>query len=709
MNRLIYLLPLSAMIACAGNKEEKKEESPIQYPQTKKVDTSNTYFGATIADPFRWLEDDNSAETAEWVKAENKVTFDYLSKIPYREKIKERLTKVWNYTRCGTPFKEGNYTFFFKNDGIQNQSVLYVQEGATGEPHVLIDPNKLSADGTTALSSPDPSKDGKMLAYMLAQAGSDWNEIHVIDVKTGTDLKDVIKWVKFSGISWKGDKGFYYSRYDAPSDGHTYSKKNEYHKVYYHTIGEAQEKDVLVFEDKEHPQRNFSGMITDDEKYLIIQGEESTSGTSLMVKDLSKPNSPYKVIVDNFENNYGVVDNIGDQLLVITDKNAPKYQLVLIDPNKPQPENWKKIIPESSDLLQSASIGNGKIIAKFLKDVTSRIYVYDMEGKQENEIKLDGLCMVDEINAKKKDSVMFYSFVTYTNPTTIYKYNLATNQSSVYFKPQIDFKSDDYETKMVFYPSKDGTKIPMFITSKKGLVLDGNNPCFLYGYGGFNISNTPRFSTSNIIFLEQGGIYAVANLRGGGEYGEEWHKAGTKCSKQNVFDDFIAAADYLVKEKYTTNAKLAIHGRSNGGLLVGATMTQRPDLAKVALPGVGVLDMLRYHKFTIGWAWASDYGTSEKKDEFDCLIKYSPLHNVKTAEYPATMILTGDHDDRVVPAHSFKFAATLQEKQKGSNPALIRIDVNAGHGAGKPTSKLIEEQADIWSFVFYNLGVEPKL
>lgn len=707
MNPLIYLLPICALIACSGAKDEKKE-NPIRYPHTKKVDTMDTYFGAKVADPYRWLEDDNSPETGEWVKAENKVTFDYLSKIPYREKIKQRLTKVWNYTRCGTPFKEGNYIFFFKNDGIQNQSVLYVQE-TKGEARVLIDPNKLSADGTTALSLPEPCKDGALLAYQLAQAGSDWNEIHVKDVKTGTELKDVLKWVKFSGISWKGDKGFYYSRYAAPSDGHTYSKKNEFHKVYYHIIGDAQEKDVLVFEDKEHPQRNFSGAITDDEKFLIIQGEESTSGTSLMVKDLSTPNSTYKVIVDNFENNYGVIDNIGDQLLVITDKNAPKYQLVLIDPNKPQPENWKKIIPESNDLLQSVTIANGKIIAKFLKDVTSRIYVYNIDGKQENEIKLDGLCMVDEINAKKKDSVLFYSFVTYTNPMTIYKYNVVTNQSSVYFKPQIDFKSDEYETKMVFYPSKDGTKIPMLITSKKGLVLDGNNPCFLYGYGGFNISNTPRFSTSNIIFLEQGGVYAVANLRGGGEYGEDWHKAGIKCKKQNVFDDFIGAADYLVKEKYTSNAKLAIHGRSNGGLLIGAVMTQRPDLAKVALPGVGVLDMLRYHKFTIGWAWASDFGTSEKKDEFDCLIKYSPLHNVKTAEYPATMVLTGDHDDRVVPAHSFKFAATLQEKQQGSNPTLIRIDVNAGHGAGKPTSKLIEEQTDIWSFVFYNLGVEPKL
>lgn len=686
----------------------KVDTLKINYPQTKRVDSSTVYFGNKITDPYRWLEDDNSAETAEWVKAENEVTYSYLENIPYREKIKQRLTKVWNYTRYSTPFKESSSTFFLKNDGVQNQSVLYVQDVSAGA-RILIDPNKLSADGTTALSSPTPSIGGKLLAYQLAQAGSDWNEIHVMDVKTGQEKKDILKWVKFSGISWKGENGFYYSKYDAPKDGHTYSNKNEFHKVYYHTIGESQEQDELIYEDKEHPQRNLGGYVTEDKKYLFIEGTESTSGNSLMVKDLSQPNAPYKVIVDNFDNNYLVIDNIGDELLVVTDKNAPKYQLVLINPDKPQPENWKKIIPESNDLLQSVNLANGKIVAKFLKDVTSKIYVYNLNGKRENEIKLAGLCMVDEIHSTKKDSILFYSFVTYTNPATIYKYNVNTQKSTIHFKPEIDFNSDAYETKMVFYPGKDGTKIPLFITSKKGIVLDGSNPCFLYGYGGFNISITPRFSTTNIIFLEQGGIYAVANLRGGGEYGEEWHKAGSKCRKQNVFDDFISAAEYLIKEKYTSSSKLAIHGRSNGGLLVGATMTQRPDIAKVALPGVGVLDMLRYHKFTIGWAWASDYGTSEKQEEYNCLIKYSPLHNVKKVEYPATMILTGDHDDRVVPAHSFKFAATLQENQQGNNPTLIRIDVNAGHGAGKPTSKLIDEQADIWSFVFYNLGVIPKL
>lgn len=711
MKKLVYLSPLAFLFACGNQTQQKVAEAGVNlsYPKTKKVDTSNVYFGTTIADPYRWLEDDNSAETAEWVKAQNQLTFGYLSTIPFRDKVKERLTKVWNYTKYTTPFKEGKTIFFFKNDGIQNQSVLYVQDDEKAEPRILIDPNTLSADGTTSLAVPVPCEGGAMLGYQLSKAGSDWAEIHVKDVKTGTDKPDVIKWVKFSGIAWKGSEGFYYSRYDAPKDGHAFSNKNEYQKVYYHKMGDAQEKDVLVYEDKQHPLRNFAGGISDDKKILIIEASESTSGNSVMVKDLTKANAPFKVIVDNFENNYGIIDHINGELLVLTDKNAPKYQLVLINPDKPQPENWKKVIPESNDLLQTVTIANGKIIAKYLKDVTTKIVVYNMEGKQESELKLDGMGMVDEINASKKDSVLFYSFVNYITPFTIYKYNVNTNQSSVHFKPQVDFKSDEYETKQVFYPSKDGTKIPMFITHKKGIKMDGTNPCFLYGYGGFNISNTPRFSTTNIIFLEQGGIYAVANLRGGGEYGEEWHKNGTKCNKQNVFDDFIAAAEYLFNEKYTSSEKLAIHGRSNGGLLVGATMTQRPDLAKVALPGVGVLDMLRYQKFTIGWAWATDYGTSDNQEEYNCLIKYSPLHNVKKVAYPATMVLTGDHDDRVVPAHSFKFAATLQENHTGKTPMLIRIDVNAGHGAGKPTSKLIEEQADVWSFVFQNLGVKPNL
>ncbi|MGZ4049118.1 MAG: prolyl oligopeptidase family serine peptidase, partial [Bacteroidia bacterium] len=519
--------------------------------------------------------------------------------------------------------------------------------------------------------------------------------------------EDDLKWVKFSDIAWKGN-GFYYSAYDAPKEkGTELSNKNEYHKVYYHNVGDDQSKDVLVYEDKKHALRNFSAATTEDEKLLLIYGSESTSGTSLAVKELDKSNSSFIQLVDNFDNNYGVVGNDGNNLYVITDKGAPKYQLLKIDIHaKPDYENWQKIIPESSDLLESVSRSNGKFIAKYLKDVTTRLFVFDMDGKKEREIELPGLCKVDALDSDKDDSLAFFSYNTFIAPPVIYKYNMTTNKMSVWFKPVIDFKSDDFETKQVFYTSKDGTKIPMFITCKKGLVLDGNNPCFLFGYGGFNSYYSPEFRMDRALFLENGGVYAIPGLRGGGDYGEDWHKAGTKCQKQNVFDDFIAAAEYLIKEKYTSHDKLAIHGRSNGGLLIGAVMTQRPDLAKVAIPTVGVMDMLRFHKFTIGWSWTSDYGSSDNKDEFNCIIKYSPLHNIKEVEYPATLVTTGDHDDRVVPAHSFKFIATLQEKQKGNNPVLIRIDTNAGHGAGKPTSKQIDEFADIWSFVFYNLGMK---
>jgi len=700
------MILLSVFAAC--NSAEKKEEtSKLNYPITKKVDTIDTYFGTKIADPYRWLENDKSAETGEWVKAENKVTFDYLSKIPFREKIKERLTKIWNFEKVSTPFKKKNYYFFYKNDGIQNQSVLYVQEGLTGTPKVLLDPNTLAADGTASLGGLAVSKDAKYLAYSINRAGSDWSEIYVIEIKSGKKLSDEIKWVKFSDIGWKGD-GFYYSAYDAPKKGGSeLSNKNEYHKVFYHKIGDAQAKDVLIFEDKNHPLRNFSATTTEDEKLLLLYGSESTSGTTLAVKELDKPNSPFITLVDNFENNYSVIHNDGTNLFVVTDKGAPKYQLLQIDIHgKPDYENWKKIIPESTDLLESVSACNGKLVAKYLKDVSTRLYVFDMNGKKENEIHLPGICKVDEFDSDKDDSLAFFSYNTFTAPPIIYKYNILNNKMTVWFKPKVDFKSEDYETKQIFYSSKDGTKIPMFITYKKGIKQDGNNPCFLFGYGGFNSYYSPEFRMDRALFLENGGVYAIPGLRGGGDYGEDWHKAGIKCQKQNVFDDFIAAAEYLIKEKYTSHEKLAIHGRSNGGLLIGAVMTQRPDLAKVAIPTVGVMDMLRYHKFTIGWAWASDYGTSDSLNYFNCLIKYSPLHNIKEVQYPATLVTTGDHDDRVVPAHSFKFIATLQEKQKGNNPVLVRIDTNAGHGAGKPTSKQIEEFADIWSFVFYNLGMK---
>lgn len=705
IKKIIPVILIGTLIAC-NNEEKGSDQNKLQYPATRKVDSTDVYFGNKIADPYRWLEDDRSAETGEWVKAQNKVTFDYLATIPFRDKVKNRLTQIWNFEKRTAPFKKGNKYFFYKNDGIQNQSVLYVQEGLSSTPKVLLDPNALAADGTVSLGGLSISKDGKYLGYSINRAGSDWSEIYVMEIESGKKLSDEIKWVKFSDIAWKGD-GFYYSAYDAPSSGSELSNKNEYHKIFYHKLGDPQSKDALIYEDKEHPLRNFSASITEDQNLLLLYGSESTSGTSLAVKDLRKPNAPFVWLVKNFENNYGVVHNEGNKLFVITDKGAPKYQLLEIDiTGKPDYENWKKIIPESTDLLESVSLCNGKLVAKYLKDVTTRLYVFSMDGKKESEIQLPGICKVDAFDSDKDDSLAFFSYNTFTAPASIYKYNIVTNKMEMWFKPTIDFKSDNFETKQVFYTSKDGTKIPMFITHKKGIKLDGSNPCFLFGYGGFNSYYSPEFRIDRAVFLENGGIYAIPGLRGGGDYGEEWHKAGTKCQKQNVFDDFIAAAEYLVKEKYTSHEKLAIHGRSNGGLLIGAVMTQRPDIAKVAIPTVGVLDMLRYHKFTIGWAWATDYGTSENKEEFDCLIKYSPLHNVKEQEYPATLVTTGDHDDRVVPAHSFKFIATLQEKQKGSNPVLIRIDTNAGHGAGKPTAKQIEEYSDIWSFIFHNLGMK---
>lgn len=706
MKKISQIILLSVFASCSNSNEKTNTETEkMNYPATRTTDSVDTYFGTKIADPYRWLEDDKSAETGEWVKAQNKVTFDYLSKIPFRDKIKDRLTKIWNYAKVTAPFKKGKFYFYYKNDGIQNQNVLFVQEGLNGKAKLLLDPNTLAADGTASLGGLAVSKDGKYLAYSINRAGSDWSEIYVMEIESGKKLNDEIKWVKFSDIAWKGN-GFYYSAYDAPKGGSELSSKNEYHKVYFHKIGDEQTKDELIYEDKNHPLRNFSGVTSDDEKLLYIYGSESTSGMSLIVKDLTKPNDELHYVISNFDHNYNVINNDGNKLLVITDNGAPKYQLLEIDfTHKPDYENWKKVIPESDDLLEGVHLSNKKLIAQYLKDVTTRLYVYDMSGKKETEIQLPGLCKVDGLDSDKDDSLAFFSYNTFTAPPVIYKYNIVNNKMDVWFKPEIDFKSDDYVTQQVFYTSKDGAKIPMFITYKKGIKMDGTNPCFLFGYGGFNSFYSPEFRIDRAVFLEKGGIYAIPGLRGGGDYGEDWHKAGIKCKKQNVFDDFIAAAEYLIKEKYTSSSKLAIHGRSNGGLLVGAVMTQRPDLAKVAIPTVGVLDMLRYHKFTIGWAWATDYGTSENKEEFDCLIKYSPLHNVKEAEYPATLVTTGDHDDRVVPAHSFKFIATLQKNQKGNNPVLVRIDTNAGHGAGKPTSKQIEEYADIWSFVFYNLGM----
>ncbi|MBI3519779.1 MAG: S9 family peptidase [Bacteroidetes bacterium] len=676
----------------------------MTYPETKIVKQTDDYHGVKVEDPYRWLEDDNSPETKAWVESQNKITGQYLSQITYREKVKQRLTALWNYEKVSTIFKKGKLFFSIRNNGLQNQSVVYSQTSLLDNPVVVLDPNTLSSDGTTSLSGMAISKDGTYLAYGISKAGSDWVEIHIKNIATKEDLKDVIKWVKFSDISWKGD-GFYYSRYDALTDTKALTQKNEFHKVYYHTLGKPQSEDVLVYEDKQHGDRNFSAQVTHDENYLVIYGSESTSGQSMMIKDLSNPQNKFVTLVANFDNEYAVMENIGNQFYVYTNYKAPRYKLVKVSLNNPSQDNWEDVLAQQDDLLEGVSFCGNRIISNYLKNVSSRLYLHSINGKLEKEIKLPGICKVNAVNSSRDDNFAIYSTVSFTSPEEIYFYEGQAGTSKRIFKPITPFNSNDYETKQVFYKSKDGTKVSMFMTHKKGIELNGNNPCFVFGYGGFNISYTPEFRIDRAVFLEAGGIYCVPNLRGGGEYGEEWHMNGTKCKKQNVFDDFIAACDYLVENKYTSHQKLAIHGRSNGGLLIGAVMTQRPDIAKVAIPTVGVLDMLRFHLFTIGRAWSVDYGISENKEEFECLYKYSPLHNVKKASYPATLILTGDHDDRVVPAHSFKFAATLQKANTGTNPTLIRIDVNAGHGAGKPTDKQIAEFADMWSFVFFNLGM----
>lgn len=709
MKNLIITSALLSLLACGDKSVEKTERKEIvlkPYPEVRKDTVSDDYFGTKVNDPYRWLEDDKSEETAEWVKAQNEVTFDYLSQIPYREQIKNRLTELWNYEKTSTPFNKGKYYFYYKNDGIQNQYVLYYRDSLDGEEKVLLDPNTWSDNGTAAMNGLGFSKDAKYMAYGISRAGSDWVEIQVMDLENQKMLNDTVKWVKFSGISWYKD-GFYYSGYDAPKKGDEYSNKNEFHKVYYHKLGTSQKEDKIVFEDKEHPERNFFGGVSEDESLMVISGSESTSGNTLMVKDLVN-NGEFITLVNDFENETSVIDYKDGTLLLFTNIDAPNNKLVKVDLAQPERANWQDVIPHKDYYLNGVTVADGKLVASYMKDVVTELNIFSYEGEFLNKIDLPGIGTAG-FSGEKDKNIAFYSFSSYTKAGTIYKYNLETNESEVWYEAKTAFKGEDYETKQVFYESKDGTKIPMFITHKKGLKMDGNNPTFLYAYGGFNISIKPYFDVKTTVFLEQGGIYAVANLRGGSEYGEDWHKAGMKEKKQNVFDDFIAAAEYLKKNNYTSTEKLAIHGRSNGGLLVGAVMTQRPDLAKVALPGVGVLDMLRYHKFTIGWAWAGEYGDSETKASFENLYKYSPLHNIKKGtDYPATMVTTADHDDRVVPAHSFKFISELQDKNSGKNPVLIRIDVDAGHGAGKPTSKVIEEWADIWSFVLWNENAEVK-
>jgi len=679
----------------------------VTYPLAKKVDSADNYFGTKVADPYRWLEDDNSVETAEWVKAENEVTSNYLARIPFREKIRDKLTRMWNYHRIGVPFRQGPYYFFFKNDGLQNQAVMYYKSGLDGEPKVLLDPNALSADGTVALSGTSVSHDGRYLAYSLARSGSDWNEVHVLEIASGRVLPDELKWVKFSGMSWQGD-GFYYSRYDEPKKGAELSKKNEFHKVYYHKAGTQQQDDRLVYQNLKYPLRNYGAYTTEDEKYLIIYESESTSGTAIYYRDLGKQELSFKQLAPGFDYEYGVVDNIGNMLLVVTNYNSPKKKLILMDPEKPSPENWKTVIPERDDVLESVDLCGGVLLSTYMQNAVSKAYLYSLDGKFISEMNLPGLGTLAGFSGKKGDNTAFFGYASFTFPLTVFKYDVAQNTSTVYTRPETGINPDEFEVKQVVYTSQDKTPVRMFIVHKKGLVLDGNNPTMLYGYGGFNVSMTPGFSISRLLFLQSGGVYAMPNIRGGGEYGEEWHKAGTKDKKQNVFDDFISAAEYLIAEKYTSPDRLAVMGGSNGGLLVGAIMTQRPDLMKVAIPQVGVMDMLRYHKFTIGWAWASDYGTSDSAEGFGYLYKYSPLHNIKEGvNYPATLAFTADHDDRVVPAHTFKFMATLQEKYTGPNPVLVRIETKAGHGAGKPTSKSINEATDLWSFVFYQLDMKP--
>jgi prolyl oligopeptidase len=683
----------------------------LQYPQTRQVEQIDEYHGTKVADPYRWLEDDRSAETAAWVKAQNAVTNGYLDKIPFRAALKSRLEQLINYPRYSAPFRRNEWFYFSKNNGLQNQAVLYRQKGLEGTPELVIDPNTLSADGTTRLAGFSVSKNGKYAAYGLSKAGSDWVEYYVMDLATKKNLPDHLEWVKFSGASWQGD-GFYYNRYPKPEGQSDLSAKNENQQVYFHRVGTPQRADRLVHEDRANPTRFFMIDVTEDERFTLLYLSDNAKGirgNALLVQDAKVGDASFKPIVaDIGEFEYTVVNNVGDQLLVRTNDHAPNGKLMRVDPKQPAMTNWKVVLPEKPEPIASASTAGGKLFVSYLKDVTTHAYVHDLTGKLENEIVLPGPGSAGGFGGERDDAFVFYTFTSFTYPPTIFRYDLATKKTSVFRKPEVKFDPAAYESKQVFYTSKDGTRVPMFITHKKGLALDGTNPTLLYGYGGFNATMSPSFGAMRLAWLEQGGVYAVANLRGGGEYGETWHQAGTKLKKQNVFDDFIAAAEYLVAQKYTAPAKLAIQGGSNGGLLVGAVMNQRPELFKVALPAVGVMDMLRFQKFTIGAAWIDDYGSSDDAEQFKAIYKYSPLHNLKPGTaYPATLVTTADHDDRVVPAHSFKYAAALQAAHQGPNPVLIRIETAAGHG-GSNLTKAIEEATDVYAFTWFNMGVVPK-
>ena len=702
MNKKLLILPVAGMVMAANGQTAQPQ---LTYPETAKTGVVDTYFGTSVPDPYRWLENDTSAQTAAWVAAQNKATGEYLSKIPFRGALLRRLTAVADYEKIGAPTKKHGKYYFYKNDGLQNQSVLYVQDSLDGEARVMLDPNKLSADGTVALTGTSFSHDGKYMAYTISRSGSDWTEIYVIDTESGQTLDDHIVWAKFTGAAWCGD-GFYYSAYDAPEAGKEYSNVNENHKIYYHKLGTPQSADRLVYKNKAYPKRFYSASVSDDETLLFVYESGDGAGNALYVKDLTKPDAPLTAMATDMRYQYYPIETINGKTYIFTNYGAPKGRIMAATVAKPALKDWTEVVAEGQSVLSGVQVIGGKLLLTYDKDVANHAYVYSLDGKMEHEVKLPGLGSVG-FSSDKDDRECFFTFTSFTVPGAVYRYDIGQNTYSLLRAPKVGFDADAFVTEQVFYPSKDGTRIPMFLTYKKGLKRDGHNPVYLYGYGGFNISLNPGFSSSRIPFLESGGIYAQANLRGGGEYGEEWHQAGTKMRKQNVFDDFIAAAEWLIKNGYTGKDKIAIVGGSNGGLLVGACMTQRPDLFRVAVPQVGVMDMLRYHKFTIGWNWASDYGTSDdSKEMFEYLKSYSPLHNLKKGtRYPATLVTTADHDDRVVPAHSFKFAATLQECNDGTNPTLIRIDSKAGHGAGKPMSKVLEEQADIYGFIMYNLGM----
>ena len=682
------------------------KKSIPQYPVTSKVDQVDDYFGTKVSDPYRWLEDNNSTETARWVDEENKVTFNYLSQIPFRERLRERFAEIWNYERYRNPEMHGDYIIYEKNDGLQEQSVIYVQKGFTGTPDIFIDPNELSDDGSVSLRGVYFSNDNKYASYGISRGGSDWREFYVMEVETKKLLDDHIKYTKFTGNAWYKD-GFFYSRYDIPKEGEELKVKNEYQKLYYHKVGTPQSADKLIIEDKNNPKRGFSAQVTNDENYLLVNIWEGSATHNLMSFKNLKTNSTIKPIFDKPEAHYYFVDNLDNKFIFQTDYNAPNFKIILIDPLKPGKDNWEIIVPESDYVISNASPVGDKLIVTYLVDANTAVSVFNLKGEKLYDVQLPGIGAAHGFYGIKNETKVFYSFESFTSPKTIYTYDIEENKSELFKSPKLDFDFSLYETKEIFYESKDGTRIPLFIVHKKDLELDGNNPTLLYGYGGFDISMTPSFSSTRLPLLENGAIYAMACLRGGNEYGEKWHRAGMLDKKQNVFDDFIAAAEYLINNKYTSPEYLAVLGGSNGGTLVGAVINQRPGLFKVAFPLVGVMDMLRYQKFTVGWAWVSEYGSSDNKDQFDFLYKYSPLHNIKEGiNYPATLVTTADHDDRVFPAHSFKYAATLQEKQRGDNPVLIRIETQVGHGAGTSTSKSINYYTDIWSFMFYNMGLD---